>query len=927
MSRYERVVDLASDSTHSRVLRLVGRDRRVLEFGCASGYMSRVLTEELGCRVVGVEIDPEAAASAERFCERVIAGDCEALEYEALFGPGAFDVLLFADVLEHLKRPRELLRRVRPLLAAGGRVVASVPNFAHASVLLHVLHGRLEYRELGLLDETHLRFFTRENLLATLEQAGYSAFRLERQRLDPRRSEVGADVEALPPAVVEHVLAGPESDVYQFVVAAVPVEDAGHPAGATVGRARSAVPELEVLDPLRGDHDDPGSGSTLERLAAFEEENADLAESRTTLLSEVAALRSAGEGMRRRVEGLESAQGDLALSLRAVTSRLEAQVGRTIEHRNRARELDRALADSDARARKLERAAATAQSELDALRRQIEAIRLELVERELRLRKAETERTALQDHLERVFASRIWRWTRPVRVTVGAWRDRSRGTAARSEAGGNGDESDRKGGAGPPPPDAGGGAAPGSADGPSAPSTEAGGLGPVRHDSSVGSLATPDPARVRDHQRSLVLAAPPGVAARWDENPPPLLEAPVSIVIPTKDAGEEFDLVLGRLRDQRGVRIAEIVVVDSGSSDASPARAERHGCQVVHIPAHEFTHSHARNLGVAHTTGEFVLVMTQDALPLGDRWLHTMLRCLLDHADEGLVALSCTEYPRSDCDLLYGSMIYNHYEFLGCRNEDRLGELVSTDHHALRVNGQLSDIACLIRRDVLVRYGYRGAYGEDLDLGMRLIRDGHRVAMLSSVKVVHSHTRPAFYFLKRGYVDSIFLGTTFPDYGVPQVPDVGPLFHSILQAFQRAEAVGSAVAALGQTTLAGLYELFHETLARPQAKGRVAREADSHEPSLAAFLAWLGDRQSASSGHAHVVPEAVAAMLDAVRPYLERPYAELDAFLLGQIPPLVEKLTALTAGAYLGYLQLGESRRGRSPIWLADLRTSLNAGI
>nr|MBA2564675.1 class I SAM-dependent methyltransferase [Gemmatimonadota bacterium] len=275
MSRYEFTVNLESDSAHARVLRQVGTGRRVLELGCASGYMSRVMTEQLGCTVVGIEIDVAEARRAERFCERVIAGDCETLDYEALFEPRSFDVLLFADVLEHLKRPGELLRRVRFLLAPGGRLIVSVPNFAHASVLLHVLEGHLDYRTIGLLDETHLRFFTRESVVALLEESGYAVDRLERQRLDPRRSEIPlpqAATSSSSATLVDHVLGLPESDVYQFIVTASP--------GPDQAAAETAVePELED-DLRRAGPPSKLRGTVLERLAAFESENAALAEAR-----------------------------------------------------------------------------------------------------------------------------------------------------------------------------------------------------------------------------------------------------------------------------------------------------------------------------------------------------------------------------------------------------------------------------------------------------------------------------------------------------------------------------------------------------------------------------------------------------------------------------------------------------------------------
>ena len=139
---------------------LVPEGARVLEFGCATGYMSSVLKSREGCTVTGIEISPEAAEIAREHCDRVIVGDAEELDYGELLGKERFDAILFADVLEHLKRTRRGPRADPTLPRDRGTVIASIPNIAHGSVRLALLAGEFRYRELGLLDNTHLRFFT-----------------------------------------------------------------------------------------------------------------------------------------------------------------------------------------------------------------------------------------------------------------------------------------------------------------------------------------------------------------------------------------------------------------------------------------------------------------------------------------------------------------------------------------------------------------------------------------------------------------------------------------------------------------------------------------------------------------------------------------------------------------------------------------------
>lgn len=153
-------------------LSLVGRNRRVLELGCATGYTTRLLVQHLNCTVTGVEYVAAAAERARPYCQQLIIGDVESDEVlEQLIGP--YDVILAGDVLEHLRHPDRLLRRLRPTLQPGGCWVISVPNIAHWSVRKELLLGRFNFTDRGIMDATHLRWFTRRTLLNLLQGCGY----------------------------------------------------------------------------------------------------------------------------------------------------------------------------------------------------------------------------------------------------------------------------------------------------------------------------------------------------------------------------------------------------------------------------------------------------------------------------------------------------------------------------------------------------------------------------------------------------------------------------------------------------------------------------------------------------------------------------------------------------------------------------------
>lgn len=219
-SKYETEPNLEDRNTsHALIAELVGTDKRVLDVGCATGYLAAVLAGR-GCEVVGIEVDPEAASRAEEHCERVLVGDVEEMDLERDLEGEAFDVILFGDVLEHLKDPSRALERLGPFLREGGEVVASIPNVAHGSVRLALLQGEFRYRRLGLMDDTHLRFFTRESVERLFEEARLLITELRRTLRGIFDTEVEVDREETPVEVLRMVQQDPEALTYQFVVRA-----------------------------------------------------------------------------------------------------------------------------------------------------------------------------------------------------------------------------------------------------------------------------------------------------------------------------------------------------------------------------------------------------------------------------------------------------------------------------------------------------------------------------------------------------------------------------------------------------------------------------------------------------------------------------------------------------------------------------------
>ena len=197
-SPYNYKFDPAGDSTAARVVRNVGENKYVLELGCAYGVMTKVLVEHSNCRVFGVEFDEKSAAHAKPYCHELAILDIENANWDEVFGGKRFDVILAADVLEHLRDPQKCLVSLQKYLKPDGHIVLSIPNIAHNGVIAELLSEDFRYRKTGLLDATHLRFWGAEGIKRFLKDAGFLIGNLEMTRVDPALSEFADAWASLP---------------------------------------------------------------------------------------------------------------------------------------------------------------------------------------------------------------------------------------------------------------------------------------------------------------------------------------------------------------------------------------------------------------------------------------------------------------------------------------------------------------------------------------------------------------------------------------------------------------------------------------------------------------------------------------------------------------------------------------------------------
>jgi 2-polyprenyl-3-methyl-5-hydroxy-6-metoxy-1,4-benzoquinol methylase len=211
------------DHVRPELAELVPHDaRRIVDFGCGRGALGAYLKQRQGAEVIGLELFEDAAAVAAQRLDTVVQADLDTIAALPA-DEGSVDVAIFGDVLEHLRDPHRLLRMVRPYLRPTGRIVCSIPNVKHFTVLVPLLvDDRFEYTDAGLLDRTHVHLFTLEEIDAMLTETGYTAISVGGTSIGalPERFRVLAEVAGRLGAEVRETVARLEA--YQYLVVAGP---------------------------------------------------------------------------------------------------------------------------------------------------------------------------------------------------------------------------------------------------------------------------------------------------------------------------------------------------------------------------------------------------------------------------------------------------------------------------------------------------------------------------------------------------------------------------------------------------------------------------------------------------------------------------------------------------------------------------------
>ena len=198
-----RCFNFHSYEIHKMVYDLIKPESSVLDLGCATGYFAKELHRKK-CKVTGVDIDSKALHEAKKYCDKVILGNLD-LPNNKLIPKQKYDYILMLDIIEHLQHFNDLLVILRTRLNQNGKIIISTPNIAHLSIRLKLLLGNFNYTEYGILDNTHVHFFTLKSLTDILLRDKYKIESIKASADFGQLPHVGRLLKHIPKEIQWHI--------------------------------------------------------------------------------------------------------------------------------------------------------------------------------------------------------------------------------------------------------------------------------------------------------------------------------------------------------------------------------------------------------------------------------------------------------------------------------------------------------------------------------------------------------------------------------------------------------------------------------------------------------------------------------------------------------------------------------------------------
>lgn len=221
MNKYDFGYELEENSSNKWAYDKIKKESKILEIGSSNGRLTKHLKEKLNCSVDIIEINAEAGAIAKKFARKAYLGseegNIESLKCIQSLGEETYDYIVLLDVLEHLLKPEVVLQQLKDHLNDNGSILISIPNIAHNSIIINLMQNKFEYTELGILDNTHLHFFTNSSFKELVENLGfYIADNAAIQKL-VGDTEIKNSYREIPREVAAYLRTREQADIYQIL--------------------------------------------------------------------------------------------------------------------------------------------------------------------------------------------------------------------------------------------------------------------------------------------------------------------------------------------------------------------------------------------------------------------------------------------------------------------------------------------------------------------------------------------------------------------------------------------------------------------------------------------------------------------------------------------------------------------------------------
>lgn len=221
MNKYDFDLDVYGENSLTVIISMLKRESQILEVGSAYGRLTKYLNETMHCDVDIIEIDYEAGKVASEFARNACIGGKEGnVEKDYWFEKLEnirYDYIVFADVLEHLYHPENVLKKCKKLLKEDGMIILSIPNIAHNAVILDLMQNEFHYNNIGLLDDTHIRFFTYKSLKRMINLTGFVTIDEKATYKNVEDTEFGISYNMFDKNFTKYLKMRELGNVYQYV--------------------------------------------------------------------------------------------------------------------------------------------------------------------------------------------------------------------------------------------------------------------------------------------------------------------------------------------------------------------------------------------------------------------------------------------------------------------------------------------------------------------------------------------------------------------------------------------------------------------------------------------------------------------------------------------------------------------------------------